>query len=169
MKNETLELLLLDRALGQLAPETAELVEEYLAQNPAAAVHATALSDTVGLARTTVRRDDAGPGRPEADGWARVSRAERWRTVAAQGWKLAACVAVGIAVGWAAHRPVPETGPVVAWVQPPVHARKTAEENPAAAFWIAERRAAAANDRAAQPRTAMRETPGVVSPKGGAR
>ena len=40
MKTETLETLLIDRALGALSPEVAELLESHLIQNPDAVRHA---------------------------------------------------------------------------------------------------------------------------------
>jgi len=50
MKTETLEALLIDRALGHLTPEMDELLGEHLAANPATARLAAELQETVTLA-----------------------------------------------------------------------------------------------------------------------
>ncbi len=57
MKTEALENLLIDRALGQLAPEVEALLSEHLATHPAAAQSAAELGEIVALATTALRRE----------------------------------------------------------------------------------------------------------------
>ncbi len=104
MKTETLEALLIDRALGALSPEVAELLENHLVQNPGAARQADGLAATVQLARTAA----AGPPSstnplPPMD---RVRQTLRVQRRQALGWelsKLAACLLLGLTVGLASR------------------------------------------------------------------
>ena len=66
MKTETLEFLLIDRAMRELPPATAELLDEYLAQNPAAARSAEPVFATLELARQAVAVPREMPSRPLA-------------------------------------------------------------------------------------------------------
>jgi anti-sigma factor RsiW len=59
MKNETLEALLIDQALGQLSPDTEELLSEYLASHAEAADSAAEWRQTVVLAAQLLKT----PGR----------------------------------------------------------------------------------------------------------
>jgi hypothetical protein len=56
MKTETLEALLIDRALGHLTPEMDELLGEHLAANPGTARLAAELQETVTLAAAALKR-----------------------------------------------------------------------------------------------------------------
>ena len=56
MKTETLEALLIDRALGHLTPEMDELLGEHLAANPGSARLAAELQETVTLAAAALQR-----------------------------------------------------------------------------------------------------------------
>jgi hypothetical protein len=56
MKTETLEALLIDRALGHLTPEMLELFDEHLAANPGAARLAVQLQETVALVAGALKR-----------------------------------------------------------------------------------------------------------------
>jgi hypothetical protein len=56
MKTETLRGLLVDRQLGELPPDTAELLDAYIAAVPAARTEAEATARTVSVTRDTVRR-----------------------------------------------------------------------------------------------------------------
>jgi hypothetical protein len=56
MKSETLETLLIDRALGHLTPEMDELLAEHLAANPDTAGLAAELESTVTLAAAALKR-----------------------------------------------------------------------------------------------------------------
>jgi anti-sigma factor RsiW len=104
MKTETLDSLLMDRALGALSPEIAELLDSYLIQDPDAAQHAANLKSTVELARLTVALPDApmSPS-PSWDRVCRTLRVQRRRVFLAELGKLAACLILGLAVGLASH------------------------------------------------------------------
>ncbi len=56
MNTESLEALLLDRALGQLSPEVELLLAEHLASRPEAARTAAELSETVALAASVLKQ-----------------------------------------------------------------------------------------------------------------
>ncbi len=56
MNPETLEALVVDRELGELSPEAADLLEAYLRLSPEARVRAGAMAATVDVARATVRK-----------------------------------------------------------------------------------------------------------------
>jgi anti-sigma factor RsiW len=102
MKTETLESLLIDRALGALSPEAAELLEDYLIQNREAACVAASLASTVDLARGAVALPMASVN--HLPSWNRVRKAlgvQRRQTLTWELGKLAACVLLGLAVGLA--------------------------------------------------------------------
>jgi anti-sigma factor RsiW len=56
MKTDTLQALLIDRSLGELPPEVAELLDAHLANNPAARDEARRITETLDLAGETIRR-----------------------------------------------------------------------------------------------------------------
>lgn len=56
MNAETLESLVVDRELGELSPEAADLLDAYLVLRPEARGQAEAMAAAVGVARTTVRK-----------------------------------------------------------------------------------------------------------------
>jgi anti-sigma factor RsiW len=133
MNLENLEALLLDRALGELPPEVAELLDEYLAQNPTAAQHAGTLDSTVNAARTAVAPSAVAPLPPLAVlRLRREQQAMRWRSRAWEFGRLAACLALGLVLGWAG-RPVRTAPPMaelpvgvaVATLDPPAPAVST--------------------------------------------
>lgn len=100
MKDTTLETLLLDRALGELSPEVAELLDEYLTQNPDAARQAGAVCATAQLAREAVALPRAASVPPLANArWRQAARVQRWRRWRNEALRLAAAVALGLAVG----------------------------------------------------------------------
>jgi anti-sigma factor RsiW len=112
MKSETLDALLIDRALGELAPETNELLEAYLAQTPAAAGQAEATVRTVAEARRTAV--PSGPTTaPRFDSVAAALRREERRTRLRRGARIALRVAAGVVLGfglgwlWFAPAPSP--------------------------------------------------------------
>ena len=127
MKPEHLETLLLDRALNQLAPEVADLLEAHLARDPAAARRAAALAATVGLARESTQLLHERVPPVEARPWSGVRSAWRRRAAGMETLKIAASVAVGLglALAWRARAP----GPALLASQP------VALVQPAPAFW----------------------------------
>jgi hypothetical protein len=104
MKTETLEALLIDRALGALSPEVAELLENYLIQNPDAAQKANGLESTVQLARTVAASPVMSMGALPPLGRVRKALAvQRRHAFLWEFGKLAACVLVGLAIGLASR------------------------------------------------------------------
>ena len=79
MKTETLEMLLLDQAMGELRPEVAELLEAHLTRTPKAARQAAGLAATIQLARQATALTPEAPRRPLAVARLRkVQTAMRW-------------------------------------------------------------------------------------------
>lgn len=138
MKTENLDALLLDRALGQLAPEVIELLDEHLAQHPAAAVRAAKLQATVALAGAAVAVpvDDAA-GLAERR-FAGARRTAGMREIARELLKVAACVAIGLGAGWSLRSGTPKGAEIrrdeIVRAIPP-----SKVESPATAFWSRER------------------------------
>jgi hypothetical protein len=103
MKTENLEALLLDRAFGQLGPEVAELLDEYLMQNPTVGVQAAVLRGTVEIARVAVALPPSTINQTPLRDFAAVQRSLEWRGLSRETLKIAACVAVGLSLGWMAR------------------------------------------------------------------
>ena len=104
MKTETLEALLLDHALGELSPEVVELLETHLAHNPEAAQQADGLASTVQLARQAMAVAQEAPRRSLAvERLRRVQMTHRRRAFIWGMARLAACVVLGLALGWYGH------------------------------------------------------------------
>jgi hypothetical protein len=101
MKPETLESLLLDRALGELSPPVAALLDEHLARDHAAARQAEVLAATLQLAR----RADPGPVQsvsgslPDGPWLRRAAWQVRWRNNLLRLGQLAACLLLGVFLG----------------------------------------------------------------------
>lgn len=102
MKRETLQSLLIDRSLGELDPETDELLEAYLAHDGAAAEEARRMICAVDVARRAVARPE-----PEFLPQARWLEDDP-KSVSFEGRRrffeqllpLAACVVLGVGLGW---------------------------------------------------------------------
>jgi hypothetical protein len=104
MNPENLETLLLDRALGELPPAVTELLDEYLTRNSDAARQADTLTATLQLARQAVAMPRETPPRPLALATLRqAQRTWRWRRLAWEALRLAACAVLGLALGWYGH------------------------------------------------------------------
>jgi anti-sigma factor RsiW len=101
MKTENLEALLIDRALGELPVATAELLDEYLVSNSEAARIAEQFLSTLSLAKDAIPAQDAVALRafPRAL-IEHENRTGKHRRQMFQLLKLAACLAVGLSLGW---------------------------------------------------------------------
>jgi len=138
MKTELLETLLLDRALGELSPEVSALLDAHLARDPAAARRATELTDTFQLARAASAAPPASPRRPlDVERLRRTQRAQRSATRRMEIFRLAACLALGLGLGWLARAPRPPAA--IAAVPPPA---VSTNAPPPARFWSLARLAA---------------------------
>lgn len=121
MNLELLEPLLRDRALGELSPAVAALLDAHLASDPAAARRAAELADTIRVARTAAAIPLEPPRRPldlaRLHGQSAIPRTTGRRT---EVLALAACLALGLAGGWLfrASRTVATPPTVIAVVTP---------------------------------------------------
>jgi hypothetical protein len=117
MKTETLEALLIDRALGALPPEVDELIDAHLARDPEAARLADGLNATVRLARQAVAPQCAMPSRPLPFAqWRKRAMVQRWHARAWELSRLAAGVLLGLTLGWYART---GGGPLLVAAAPP--------------------------------------------------
>lgn len=123
MKPETLTALLMDRELGELSPESVELLDAYLALSPAAQSEAKAVARTVSTARETIH---AFPGlTPVAEGKA-LSFPTIFKPWLARAAALIAfsgtCAVLGYRAGTSASHPDgSRNGGVVARAEPNRH------------------------------------------------
>ena len=139
MKPELLDSLLLDRALGELPPAVAALLEAHLALDPAAARRAAECTATVELATRAVAVPAATPP-PALD----LERLRRSRFTVLAGLRrnellaFAACLALGLGLGWFA-RPTPNpVSPSLVALTSPAPA-VTAPAEPRSTFWSVSR------------------------------
>jgi anti-sigma factor RsiW len=150
MKPDTLEKLLLDRALGELSPEAEELLAAWCAEHPADAVAADALAATVALAREATADHAPAPALPRPT-WHRAA----WRPLPAEILRLAACLALGLSLGWfALPRPPVAAETVAAPGLVTVAAVDTAPRPSPSAFWSISARIAEARRDSATARPA---------------
>jgi len=130
MKPETLDALLIDRALGALSPEVDELLESYLVRNPDAVRQAGSLASVVQLARTAVGGPVESTGfSPPMDRVRKALRAQRRRAFRWELGKLAACLLLGLGVGLVSRSgggTDPGRDPAEAAVRPPIAAAEAA-------------------------------------------
>jgi anti-sigma factor RsiW len=104
MRPESLEALLLDHALGQLSPEVAELLANHLARAPEAAKQADELASTLRMARQATALTLEAPRRPLALERLRRARVTNHRrAIIGELVRLAACVLLGLTLGWYSH------------------------------------------------------------------
>lgn len=135
MNSEQLESLLLDHALGELSPAVAALLEAHLALDPVAARHATELTATVQLAQRAVATPVASTPRVlDLTALARVQRAARSTARRLEFFRLAACVALGLGLGWLA-RPTPAPANSQASTAVPATFAPLAPADPRSTFW----------------------------------
>jgi len=133
MTSEQLDALLLDRALGALAPEATALLELHLGQNPAAARRAAEFAETLQLARAAIV---APPETPAPLDLARLHREIRTGQGIARRWeflRLAACLALGLALGWFAR--ISHQAPIPAPTLLAVAPLPPSPHDPATHFW----------------------------------
>ncbi len=97
IKQEVLERLLIDRALGEMSPEVETLLAEYLSREPASLDETREVSQAVELARRAFAVPEETPRTPRL----RVGGEARflWR-VGARAAALAACALIGLGVGF---------------------------------------------------------------------
>ena len=112
MKPETLRAFLMDRELGELRPDVAELLDAYLAAEPSARAECDVVARTIDTTRETVRRfPDLAPA-AESETESKVIPIYFWLA------RAAAVIAVAAFVGWLGYRAGqanrPETKPAVA-------------------------------------------------------
>jgi hypothetical protein len=136
MDTATLERLMLDRALGVLPPDTIALLDGYMADHPAEAAKLAGLEQTTHLARQVLNGDPALslPAFPRAR-LALAARQHRRLRIAWRISSLAACLVVGVGLGWLVFRSPPADlpSPVVTVVQnePTVRTGENLEDD----FW----------------------------------
>lgn len=134
MKPEHLDSLLADRALDELPPEVAALLEEHLSRDPDAARQAAGFDTTLRLAREAV----AVPAeRPAALNLPRLRR-ERpftlFRLAPVEILRVAAGLAAGLALGWLL-RPQPVDVPIIASATPIIQPAPLQAAAPTTNFW----------------------------------
>ncbi|MBL9203733.1 MAG: hypothetical protein JNN01_01510 [Opitutaceae bacterium] len=128
MKPEHLESLLLDRALGELSPAVADLLEAHLARDPEAARRAADFDVTVGAARQALHSTPAVAPPPfDRARFERAGSGNRLIGRRTELLRLAACLAVGLGAGWLLRQPEPISlhATRVAVVHPPVNSSTT--------------------------------------------
>lgn len=143
MKNELLEHLLLDRALGELSTEVSALLDSHLSAHPDAALRSAELTAALRLAHTATTAPAAPAPRPlDVGRLRRAQHAQQSSLRRAQFFRLAACLALGLGLGWLARTPQPQAEITAA---PPRRALAVATPRPAAStpgFWSLARLAA---------------------------
>ncbi len=144
MNHETLDRLLVDRALGGLEPDIRELLDAYLDCTPDAAARAQEFAAATDLARRALGEVGAAPALPPfpAVALAAAARARRRMVIIGRAASLVACLLLGVAVGaWAVRPAAP--GPAAGGPPPtpgahvPVFVR--AETSADGGFWSTRR------------------------------
>jgi hypothetical protein len=159
MNSELLDSLLLDRELGELTPAVVALLDEHLARDPAAMQRAAEFRGTVDLARRAVTSPQVQPA--QALDVAQLHHAQRAALAASrrtQLYRLAACLALGVGLGWFA-RPGPPAASVRAELTPQDSRVASAPTEPRSTFWSVARLAANQRSLSApstSPRTPLR-------------
>ncbi|MCY3767257.1 MAG: hypothetical protein OXH06_17705 [Gemmatimonadetes bacterium] len=119
MKPESLEGLLIDRALGELSPEVTELLDAYLQANPAAAEQAAAWTETWRGAVRATAFDVEGRLQPLPKLKPRGSNTWNWRIRRGELLRLAACLIIGVTAAWGLFTAQPEKAPAPAVASQP--------------------------------------------------
>lgn len=105
MKQESLDALLIDRALGELSPEVTELLEEYLVLDRKAAADAHVFDETLAQAKAAAMRDVAPPAQALPRLSLEVASAKRQWFTWPQWAAVATCLLVGIVLGYQLKAP----------------------------------------------------------------
>ncbi len=136
MKPEMLDPLLLDRALGELSPGVAALLDAHLAQNPDATHRAVELAGTLQIARAATAAPAGSPPHPlDRERLRRAHRAQLFARRRSEILRLAACLALGLGLGWLVHAPQPRENIVAAPPATTPASALPAADNPPARFW----------------------------------
>ncbi len=101
MKPESLEGLLIDQALGELTLEVEELLDAHLAADPVAAQQAAAWAQTWQVARRAAALESDAQLHPPPLAQSRRIDPWSWKAYRAELLRLAACLVIGVATGWA--------------------------------------------------------------------
>jgi hypothetical protein len=141
MKNDVLEMLLLDRAMGEMNDETRELLEAYLVLNPQASRLAAEMDATLVRTRQALKCPPERVRPSSLHSMESVALKVRTRHRTALGLQLAACIAIGLALGFVLRRPSasPETRAVT--ISAPMEPAESAATEPGAGFWESARQA----------------------------
>jgi len=99
MDNETLDRLLMDRALGGLSADVEALLAAYLAQVPDAATRAGEFQTAADAARRVLRSDRSTVPQPAVMRWQEVERTRRRLRMLRQGLWAAAILILGVGLG----------------------------------------------------------------------
>ena len=118
---------MIDRAVGELPPDVAELLGAYLLQNPAARKEAAQIGETLRLARLALA------GQPEV----RLPAPKPSWHVPNWAWRMAACFVCGLSIGIFAMHGRNEPPRVTAAV--PAHETAVATTADETGFWSARR------------------------------
>lgn len=145
MKPAELDALLIDRAAGELSPEAVILLAEHLAADPVAARRAAEFAVTWQAARQAVGTIPPAELPPLMLPPERPIMRLAWLT--STGWKLAACLAVGLLGGWLLHQPKAEPAALLS----PAVGNQTRTAPPVSDFWSTRRWLAASQARVERP------------------
>jgi len=110
MNPEMLETLLLDRALGELTPEVAALLEAEIARTPGAARRAAEIDATLQLAGDAIAMPNLPPHRALDTAHLRAAESHARSSIRRMEiLRLAACLTLGLGVGWMVRAPQSQT------------------------------------------------------------
>ena len=100
MKPETIESLLMDQSLEQLAPEVEELLEAYIAEHPQYQETAESIRQSAALAKQAVSCETAGELPPfPKERFMHMEKTNRWKLFCRWGLSAAACLLIGALIG----------------------------------------------------------------------
>ena len=101
MKPESLEMLAMDRAFGELTSQAEELLDSWLAEHPDAAQSAAVVEDALALTRRVLPKETSLRGSMlEFSSLLAEQKRSESRAYFRQWLQLAACLLVGLGVGW---------------------------------------------------------------------